>query len=361
MIRRLASLAATALLLACQARAAAPAPGVPLSDLARRLEWVGTIVAEPEWSVWCASPIRDDDGRVHLFVSRWRSEGVVPGWYTHGEIARYVADRPEGPYRFAETVVSGTGRTGEWNAFAPHNPEIRRFGNRYALAYIANANPRSGWPRNQSTGLLLADRPEGPWTPATADGSILRSSPDPAHFTHGMQVVNPSLIGVGGKFHLYFKSGSPRRGEVLFGLAIADRLEGPYAMAPAPISPRGIWIEDGYAFVRDGKVNLLTTDNKGAVTGIPGAGILWVSNDGGLTFPPAQATLGFHPIPVYLPGFRQLPARHVYGNHPKLERPKLLLDPRGEPEFLFASSGCALDGRRHTSVHLLRVAPKPVR
>lgn len=355
------ALLAVALLLGGPARAADPSPRVPLSDLARRLEWVGTILAEPEWSVWCASPIRADDGRIHLFVSRWRSPGVVPGWYTHGEIARYVADRPEGPYRFAETVVRGTGKAGEWNAFAPHNPEIRRIGHRYALAYIANANPRSGWPRNQSTGLLLAERPEGPWTPATPDGCILRSSPDPAHFTHGMQVVNPSLLQVGDRFHLYFKAGSPRPGEVLFGLATADRLEGPYAFGPDPISPRGIWIEDGFAFARDGKVSLLTTDNKGAVTGIPGAGILWISDDGGRTFPPDKATLAFHPIPAYLPNFRQLPARLVYGNLAKLERPKLLLDARGEPEFLFASSGCALDGRPHTSVHLLRVAPKPVR
>jgi len=341
--------------------AADPALRVPFSDLARRLEWVGTILAEPEWSVWCASPIRADDGRIHLFVSRWRSPGVVPGWYTHGEIARYVADRAEGPYRFAETVVRGTGKTGEWNAHAPHNPEIRRFGNRYALTYIANSNPRTGWPRTQSTGLLLADRLEGPWTPATADGQILRGSPDPSHFTHGMQVVNPSLLKVDARFHLYFKSGSPRPGEVLFGLATSNRLEGPYAMSPDPISPRGIWIEDAYAFISNGKVNLLTTDNKGAVTGIPGAGILWVSDDGGRTFPPENATLGFQPIPAYLPGFRQLPARLVYGNLSKLERPKLLLDAKGEPEFLFASSGCALDGRPHTSVHLLRVAPKPVR
>lgn len=361
MNRARAALLAVALLLGGLARAADPSPRVPLSDLARRLEWVGTILAEPDWSVWCASPIRADDGRIHLFVSRWRSPGVVPGWYTHGEIARYVADRPEGPYRFAETVVRGTGKAGEWNAFAPHNPEIRRIGGRYALAYIANANPRSGWPRNQSTGLLLAERLEGPWTPAPPDGCVLRSSPDPAHFTHGMQVVNPSLLEVAGKFHLYFKSGSARPGEVLFGLATADRLEGPYAMAAEPISPGGVIIEDAYAFSWRGKVRLLTTDNKGSITGVVGAGVLWTSEDGGRTFPREKAELGFHTLPTYLPGLSIPPARRVYGPYAKLERPKLLLDAEGQPQFLFAPSGLALDGRPHISVHLLRVAPKPVR
>lgn len=340
---------------------AALAAKVPVSDLARRLEWVGTVVGEPGWSFWCASPVRDDAGRVHLFVSRWPSQGVVPGWYTHGEIARYVADRPEGPYRFAETVVRGTGKPGEWNAFAPHNPEAGRFGARYALAYIANPNPRQGWPRNQTTGLLLADRPEGPWRPAAGNGQVLAPSADPSHFTHGFQVVNPSLLQVGGRFHLYFKTGSPRRGEVRFGLATADRLEGPYAMNPEPISPAGVTIEDGCAFVWRGKVRLLTTDNHGSVTGVAGAGVLWTSEDGGLTFPARLAELGFHTLPDYLPGLADMPVRKLYGKQMKLERPKLLLDQRGEPEFLFAPSGCALDGRPHTSIHLLRVARAPVR
>ncbi len=341
-----------------------PAAGsakVPVSDLARRLEWVGTVVSEPGWSVWCASPIRDDAGRVHLFVSRWPSQGVVPGWYTHGEIARYVADRPEGPYRLAETVLRGTGKPGDWNAFAPHNPEVRRVGSRYAMAHIANPNPKQGWPRNQSTGLLLADRPEGPWRPAVGNGQVLSGSPDPAHFTHGVQVVNPSLLQVGNRHHLYFKAGSHRRGEVLFGLATSDRLEGPYVMAPAPISPAGVIIEDACAFLWRGKVRLLTTDNHGSITGLGGAGVLWTSEDGGLTFPRELAELGFHTLPTYLPGLSDMPVRMVYGNQRKLERPKLLLDAQGEPEFLFATSGCALDGRPHTSIHLLRVARQPVR
>jgi len=339
----------------------AAASEVPVSDLARRLEWVGTVVSEPGWSVWCASPIRDDTGRIHLFVSRWPSKGVQPGWHTHGEIARYVADRPEGPYSFAETVVRGTGRTGDWNAFAPHNPEVRRFGARYALAYIANANPKQGWPRNQSVGLLIADRLEGPWKPASGNGQALASSADPAHFSHGFQVVNPSLLAVGRRFHLYFKAGSPKAGEARFGLATADRLEGPYVMSPDPISPASVTVEDACAFLWHGKIRLLTTDNHGSITGVSGAGVLWTSEDGGLTFPRERAELGFHTLPTYLPQLASMPSRMVYGSQRKLERPKLLLDAQGEPEFLFATSGCALDGRPHTSVHLLRVARSPVR
>lgn len=51
-----------------------------------------------------------------------------PAWRKSSEIAHYVAERPEGPFRFRAVVLRGTGRAGDWDAFAPHNPEIQRFG-----------------------------------------------------------------------------------------------------------------------------------------------------------------------------------------------------------------------------------------
>jgi len=45
--------------------------------------------------VWCGSVIKAEDGRYHLFASRWpRDITFHPGWMTNSEIVRAVADKP---------------------------------------------------------------------------------------------------------------------------------------------------------------------------------------------------------------------------------------------------------------------------
>lgn len=78
---------------------------------ADRLEFVGTAVEEPGYTIWGTSPILGDDGKVHLFVARWPCElKVDPGWRTHSEIAHYVGDSPEGPFSLVEVVGKGKGK-----------------------------------------------------------------------------------------------------------------------------------------------------------------------------------------------------------------------------------------------------------
>jgi len=90
-----------------------------------------------------------------------------------------VADRREGPFRFRRVVVTGTGRTGQWDAFAPHNPAIRRFGDIFALCYIANSDfHQPPHPLNQQIGMVVSDSVYGPWRKVGRDGLILGPSPD---------------------------------------------------------------------------------------------------------------------------------------------------------------------------------------
>jgi lysophospholipase L1-like esterase len=112
--------------------ASKPAAKVPESTLAKALVWQGVAIQEDEYTIWGASPVVAE-GKVHLFAARWPEANVDPAWRKSSEIAHYVADKPEGPFRFQEVVLKGNGRTGEWDAFAPHNPEIQRFGDTFAL------------------------------------------------------------------------------------------------------------------------------------------------------------------------------------------------------------------------------------
>jgi hypothetical protein len=82
---------------------------------------------------------------------------VDPAWRKLSEIAHYVSDKPEWPFHFQEVVLKGTGRTGEWDAFAPHNPEVQRFGDTFALCYIATTSPMLNNKRASPGQLSLED------------------------------------------------------------------------------------------------------------------------------------------------------------------------------------------------------------
>lgn len=57
----------------------------------------GGFEMEGYW-VWCGSVIRAEDGRYHMFASRWpKRYPMHPGWLVASEVVRAVSDRPEGP------------------------------------------------------------------------------------------------------------------------------------------------------------------------------------------------------------------------------------------------------------------------
>ena len=78
---------------------------VPESSLAKAIVWEGVAIEEPDFTIWGASPILAD-GKVHLFAARWPEANVDPAWRKSSEIAHYVADKPEGPFRFRSVVVT---------------------------------------------------------------------------------------------------------------------------------------------------------------------------------------------------------------------------------------------------------------
>lgn len=324
---------------------------VPRSAIAEHLEWVGVAVQEPDYTIWGASPILGDDGKVHLFVARWPEPNVDPAWRKSSEIAHYVGDRPEGPFRCEGVALRGTGEE-TWDRHSAHNPEVRRFGETYALFYVSNDDyHQPPHPLNQCIGLAVSRSLDGPWTRVGKDGLVLGPSADPGHWTYGKQVVNPAVLELDGTLHLYFKSRFG--GGTAYGLATARSLEGPWVMQDEPLTGEGITLEDASAFVWEGRVCLLTTDNFGHVTGIRGGGTLWVS-DGGRHFPLDRVQVGYDRLPAYYRAYDPEVAKRIYGGEPKLERPKILVVD-GAPAWLYGPSGWTIHGGDRTACYVLRI------
>lgn len=313
-------------------------------------EYVGVAVDEPDYMTWGASPIVGDDGKIHLFTERWPKQyRVDPGWRSHSEIAHYVADKPEGPFRFSEVALKGTGKK-TWDRYGVHNPAIHKVGDRYVLLYIANDNPKMPpHPSNQCIGMATAKSLYGPWKKTGKDGKILAPPTDSAYWNYKAPngVNNPALYqNPSGGYFLYFKS---KRAKM--GLAIAQHIEGPYVQLPFPVTSNEKSVEDGYAFAYQGKVALLTTDNHGLIES--GGGILWTSDDG-IKF--TEYEKGFHRLSQYMP-FDPAKAVELYGGlgkkYAKLERPQVLML-HGKPAFLYAASGTNMFGQDHTVNYVFR-------
>lgn len=201
---------------------------------------------------WCPSIIRDSDGRFHLFYSRWKKEYSFSGWLTHSEVAHAVADRPEGPWSFRNTVLANR-NSGTWDAITAHNPKIKFFDGKYYLYYVStHGGPRgysepelvdialkghrfSGWWEflrpNQRVGVAVATSIDGPWT--RADKPLIEPSGPIATIT-----ANPAIArGPDGTYHLIVKGDKPNETRFVRNQAIAtsDSPTGPFRMHPKAV------------------------------------------------------------------------------------------------------------------------------
>lgn len=303
-------------------------------DIADRLEYLGIAAAEENQHVWGCSPIRDEQGRYHLFGARYAGP-FNQGWRTDSHIAHYVADTPEGPFKFVEVVYRGERKEiGQWNYFGVHNPTIKKVDGKYVLFFICNSNA-GGAPRpaNQSIGMMTAPTVNGPWSTPV---QVLKPSADPDHWTFQASngVNNPAFLkGPDGRYYLYYKSAKSK-----YGVAIAETLEGPYVHHPENVTRNDKIIEDGYAFMYKDEFCLFTTDNHGTLE--RGGGLRWISKDG-INFDAPVS--GFHVLSAYVGEDVRARSKQVYASF-KLERPQLLLID-GEPAYLYAPVDIACAAR----------------
>ncbi|MCB0589452.1 MAG: glycoside hydrolase family protein, partial [Phaeodactylibacter sp.] len=201
-----------------------------VSDFAKRLKPVGRILETEGYYVWCNSPIYGEDGKVHVFYSRWPEKYGMGGWIHKCEIAHAVADTPEDRFEYVGTILKP--RPGFFDATTCHNPTIHHVDGKYCLFYMGNSNGKTNTKR---IGLATATSLFGPWE--VPNEPLLEAGEPGAWDDHC--TTNPAFLKhPNGEYWLYYKSwntaeyeqakGQNIRANRKYGLAVAQQLDGPY-------------------------------------------------------------------------------------------------------------------------------------
>jgi hypothetical protein len=316
---------------------------LPYSHMALRARLIGPAISDPNWYNWCVSPIMGDDGKVHIFGARWPKADGMGGWTgPRAQIAHFVGDEPEGPFRYIGTVLRTDRLPDPASMAGPHNPRLERVDGKYVLLFIAQNPPLQI--KGQRILMAIAQKLEGPWTFAGDRGVVVQPSKDPHHWTYqaAIGVDNPAFLKIGKKYYIYFKSGMPEQMKAKYGYAVSDQLEGPYVLSDHPITDNTSYIEDAQAFSTGGQYFLLTTDNLGGNTGVYGDIILWRSKTG-LRFELSDAKIAMGNILDYWgteEQHRQLAQTPGHFDHDpsgKLERPAIL-QIGGRPAYFYSTA-----------------------
>jgi hypothetical protein len=288
--------------------------------------------------VWGTSPVKAPDDKIHVFYSRWNAERKMGGWLNASEIAHAVADSPESPFEYIETILAPRGE-GYWDGTTCHNPHIKEVDGKYCLFYIGNSNKKMDTKR---IGLAVADSLLGPWK--RPDKPLLDVSHDEEAWDN-FCTSNPSFLKhPDGRYWLYYKSWNSReyyhctdpkiRGNRKYGLAIAENLMGPYIKYKGnPVidfSGRGnnTQFEDACVWYEDRKFKIISRD-----MGVFGHTYgLYMESDDGINW--SEPLIAYLDTDHY---FRQPPAPPYLSKYGRFERPQLLLE-NGRPTYLFLAT-----------------------
>ena len=298
--------------------------------------------------------MQGDDGKYHLFYSRWPSRLGHYAWVTHSEVAHAVADSPHGPYRHVDVVLPARGQK-FWDGSCTHNPTILRVGKKFCLYYMGNVGdgivPPKGlnWTHrnHQRIGVALADSPAGPWTRfdrPVVDISADNAAPDALMTSNPAVCVRPD----GGLLMVYkavaTKGQAPFGGPVVHLVATADRPEGPWQKNLTPIFTKPgehFAAEDPFIWHDGDRYRGVVKDNKGIFTGRGYSLAHWESRDG-FAWRPAKHVFVTTPEIVWTDGQRR--------KLDALERPQLIFDAQGTPITLLCAGAYTPDRTRSFNV-----------
>lgn len=306
---------------------------------------------------WCGSYIKGDDGKYHVFYSRWKLEyGFVPGWVSHSEIAHAVSDNIDGPYVFKDVVLGARDRE-YWDGTTAHNPYIIEKDGKYYLYYMGTTAPEGTvetpssyspqwyeYRNRQQIGVAVSDSLDGPWT--RLDEPVFAPDKEPnedgSTKWDSMLVSNPALtVMPDGRILLIYKGvqdttggdTSKKNGVVKIGVAIADDPQGPFVRQEGLIfeGEGTLAAEDPFVWYseRNKKYYAVVRDASASFTGIEGALALFESVDGVSDWQPAKNILVLDNYITWEDGTT---------NNSRVERPWLMFDDNGEPVMLFGAT-----------------------
>ncbi|SFL09119.1 hypothetical protein SAMN03159341_103162 [Paenibacillus sp. 1_12] len=318
---------------------------------------------EDYW-VWCGSAVKGEDGRFHLFASRWpKWLPMHPGWLVASEIVRASADQPEGPYQFEEVVLPARGAE-YWDGRSTHNPHIVKHGELYILYYMGSTHPLSDPlaeeeitledPRvivaraNKRVGIAVSKSVFGPWE--RRDEPILHTRP--GRFDSFLTSNPAPCVDEDGSVMLIYKA---RRyegnvhGQMTIGCARAEHVLGPYrVLSDEPVfPPERFHVEDPFVWRTEQGYELIAKDMEGTLCGEKHGGIHAFSKDG-TDWQLFDSPKSYSRTVLWDDGERQ-----TMGN---LERPFILFQD-GKPTHLFAAMADGPGGFRHATRTWNQVIP----
>lgn len=253
----------------------------------------------PGYWVWGSSVVKGEDGKYHMFVSRFpKSLPFHPGWMVASEIVHAISDVPQGPYKFSDVALPARGSQ-YWDGRSTHNPRILKQNGKYYLIYMGSTHPfadptydqltlDSKWcivgRSNKRIGIAVADSPYGPWK--RMDEPILKTKPNTFY---SFLTSNPSpVIQEDGSVMMIFKGrsykGNDGNSEMSLGMAYAPSIEGPYQVVnnDQPIfqvDGQGE-AEDPYLWKNKDGFHAIFKDHVSKFTGERGGGVMAHSKDG---------------------------------------------------------------------------------
>lgn len=254
--------------------------------------------SEGYW-VWGSSIVKGDDGKYHMFVSRFPKKlPFHPGWMVASEIVHAVSDIPQGPYRFSDIALPARGAQ-YWDGRSTHNPRILKQNGKYYLIYMGSTHPfaeptyaqltlDSPWctvaRANKRIGLAVADSPYGPWK--RLNEPILKTQPGTFY---SFLTSNPSpIIQEDGSVLMIFKgrhyTNDYEHSAMSLGIAYAPAIEGPYHVLNNnqpifEVNGQGE-AEDPFLWKDTEGYHILFKDHVAKFTGERGGGVMAHSENG---------------------------------------------------------------------------------
>ena len=252
--------------------------------------------------VWGSSVIKGDDGKYHMYASRWpKYLPFHPGWMIASEIVHAVSDTPEGPYAY-DAVALGARGAQYWDGRSCHNPKVVKYKDDYIIYYMGSTHPfddittdnvkeltlSSKWciagRWGKRIGLATSKSPYGPWK--RLDQPILDVAPNTFY---SYLTSNPSpLIKKDGSVVLLFKGRAYledkiTHSDMFIGVATAASFDGKYTvMGNEPIFSKDKFgvVEDPHLWSDDSGYHMIAKDMTGKITRSSHGGLIAHSQDG---------------------------------------------------------------------------------